>query len=117
MSIRETLTKARALIADPAHWAEGALARKSNGTEIGWLDPEACCFCGEGAIMKACEVKFHQGNPSNYAAYRAAMNFLQYGDVQEQAGLPSHMVPTINDDLGHAAILKLFDKGIELAPN
>jgi hypothetical protein len=116
MSIRETLTKARALIADPAHWTEGALARKSDGTEIGWLDPEACCFCGEGAIMKACEASFN-GESTNYRAYRAAMEFLQLGNVQELAGLPPHMVPTINDDLGHEAVLKLFDKGIELAPN
>lgn len=116
MSIRETLTKARALIANPAHWTEGALARKSDGTEIGWHDPEACCFCGEGAVMKACDVPRSFQGP-NYLLYRKAMDFLQYEGVQERAGFPSWQVPTINDDLGHEALLKLFDKGIELAPN
>jgi hypothetical protein len=117
MSIRETLTKARALIADPTHWTEGTFARKSDGIETGWLDPEACCFCAEGAIMKACEVTFQSPNRMNYTAYREAMDFLQYNHVQKQAGLPTEMVPAINDDLGHEAVIKLFDKGIELAPN
>lgn len=32
-------------------WTQGCFARSSARYRIGFLDPEACCFCAEGAIL------------------------------------------------------------------
>ena len=45
--------RARALIADPKHWTQFALARYRNGHEVEPESPRAYRFCAVGAIMRA----------------------------------------------------------------
>lgn len=44
--------KAKDLLADPAHWTKGALAKDKFGVQCWHSAPEAACWCLEGAIRK-----------------------------------------------------------------
>ncbi len=41
------------LIADPASWCQGSLARDQDGNSLGSGDPDACQWCMIGAIEKS----------------------------------------------------------------
>jgi hypothetical protein len=50
---RFLLTAARQLIADPEHWTQGSNAKRLDGGHVSALDPEAKCFCINGALVRA----------------------------------------------------------------
>jgi hypothetical protein len=47
------LRAAARLIGKPGKFAQGTLARRADGTPCSPLDPEASCFCGLGAVVRA----------------------------------------------------------------
>src|ERR1700694_5123421 len=98
----QVLINARALIADRAHWTTGTLARAAAGHEVQWYDHSATKWCAMGAI------------------YRAAYDLV--GDAKEATRMGNEVarrvypprwlrggLATINDGLGHAAVLAVFD--------
>jgi hypothetical protein len=52
ISERGTTVKIRELLSDESKWTQGFYARNSVGSEVEAIDPEACCWCLSGALMK-----------------------------------------------------------------
>ena len=95
-SIKQLLQKARALIEDPAHWTQGALARDSAGNEVFPNSPQAVCFCAEGALACAFEGTFDLKERAG-----------RYLDIETEKPLW-----TFNDSHTHEEVLNAFDKAI-----
>jgi hypothetical protein len=100
------LEKAKAIIADPKHWTQGAFARKENGTQSPTNVKEAVCWCTMGAIFKAAGI-----DADNYyvnvseTAYNLACKTMEY---KTQRGIPN-----FNDTNNHEAVMGLFNQTIE----
>ena len=94
----DKLRAARALIAAPGGWTQGASARDSNGRAIVSHSPSAVCFCSGGALFR---VNGHY--LENREALRRAMNCDNLVDW--------------NDVLGRtqAEVVAAFDRAIALA--
>lgn len=100
-SVREILTQALDLLRDPKRWTQGAYARDANGGKVGALNPNAVCWCENGALIKC-------GGGDRFGGGLTA----QLIDLfrSESAG-PVHT----NDDKGHAAVMQQLSRLIEKA--
>lgn len=94
MTTADKLRAAKALIEDPAHWCQGHYALNADGADISAGDPRAVKWCAIGACN-------HLGMTDKTTDY-----------LYRSSGSP---VTLINDLEGHAAVLALFDRAIELA--
>lgn len=105
------LTKARALIEDPKHWTQGALARARNGHVVEPTDPRAWRFCALGAID-------HIGNPFQ-GVEKSAESYLYEAVKGRDAGVVStndgEAYGAKSRAEAHLAILAIYDRAIELA--
>lgn len=119
-AISEILIGARALIADPAHWTQEVHARDKNGMPVVPTDPDATCFCADGALVKAAGVTIDdEGYWGNDEAYYAA-NKLLCDVTFHMTGQRSYArvndgFAEIEDHEAHAAVLRIMDGGIKLA--
>lgn len=95
----ETLKAARALIADPKHWTRGTFARDANGEPCASGAVEAVCFCALGALKRVAP-SWTLVDAIQQHIYNLDREALMLG------------VAGINDNLGHAAVLALFDRVI-----
>ena len=103
MSVKQNLIDTRALIADPACWTQKTSARDARGKPIASTDPRAVCWCTAGAIHKV------MGSSS--------FGSTEWGLLQNVADTLGVETPIhVNDDLGHATTLRMFDLAIEAAP-
>jgi hypothetical protein len=115
MTTKEYLIAARAKITDESNWTQHALARDVYGSEkprnhpladdIHWkgIDgryPQACSFCAMGAVQAVTPIEHEK---EACGALNAAARHL-YNDIS---------IPSVNDELGHAAVLACFDKAIK----
>jgi hypothetical protein len=101
MKPSEILTAARDLISDPERWCHGASARTSNGVSTMPCSPVAAQWCAVGACEKA-----HSG-----FIHVEALDVLN-----KSARLHFKLgAAAVNDDLGHAAVMEMYDKAIEIA--
>lgn len=96
----------RAVIADPAHWCKGTLARRSDGTSVIPEDEAACQFCALGAVRRAESLLTPDGGLSLATAMRALNTTgrsLGYCDISD-----------LNDDKAtpHDVVLSAFDRAI-----
>jgi len=105
MKPSELLTKAKALIADPKHWAQGFYAKDSKGHDVGPAKPHAVCWCSLGALNKVAHEE------SIYSARFAATRYLS--KVVDECGYRG--IPDFNDSSSHEAVMKAWDKAIKLA--
>ncbi|WP_439357876.1 DUF6197 family protein [Bradyrhizobium sp. DASA03007] len=119
--ISELLAAARAKIADPTNWTQGAHARDRSGNAVMITSESAVCFCADGAIALAAGVtaeadgSLNRG-PNYWDATRIMRRAAQY-----LTGEDSYV--SINDGDGssvggkpaHEGILAVFDKAIDLA--
>lgn len=103
----ENLQAARNLIADPEKWCQGAAYMGA------WTD---ISYCAIGAVYSRTHFKTKE-------ALLAALEALDEAAVEM---LPSNVDPKsndlcpaawVNDNLGHTAVLRMFDRAIELALN
>ena len=105
---KQVLINARALIADPAHWTRGTIARTANGRKVEWHDQSATKWCAMGAM------------------YRAAYDLV--GDQKQAVRIGNDLansirprrwlhggLPLINDVRGHTVVLAVFDKALQAA--
>lgn len=95
--VKETLTKARDLIADPKRWTHHALARDSVFRKTVPNSPDATCWCALGAIWKATG-DVEADNDGAYSALHDVIN---------------GSVVNFNDTHTHAEVIELFNKAIE----
>lgn len=101
MTAVEVLRKAKELIADPARWCQGKSACDEHGVVRSLKDQEAVAFCAEGALGRISD------DPWRYRLVplmcQAARELYCYDHIY------------VNDQLGHGAVMKVFDRAIELA--
>jgi hypothetical protein len=95
---------ARALIANPDRWTTGSYARTAIGTKCAPDDPLAARWCALGARHIASEGAATEVSDAVESALRRAARELRDG------GSPA----AVNDRRGHAAVLAMYDRAIEL---
>lgn len=105
MKPSELLTKAKAVIADPKHWAQGFYAKDAKGQTLLPYYPDAVCWCSLGALEKVA----HEENA--YSTRFAATRYL--AEVSVECGYSR--IPYFNDNSSHEAVMKAWDKAIKLA--
>ncbi len=116
MNVRDTLTAARDLIADPARWTQGSYAKTKDGNTIGANCENAVCFCALGAVGRTL------GMPGSAAEYTPAglalrdATFALTGGESYVAYLNDGIV-RVGDLTPHQAVLKVFDLAIERQPS
>lgn len=115
----DVLIAARALIADPQNWTQGAYARQTDqfGDYAEVLSPDAKCFCALGALSRAAGINDPLGidEVPEYRLLQKAVGKLTNGRC--------HYVPSVNDGYArlpgdltpHEGVLKLYDMAIEEA--
>ena len=104
---KQVLINARALIADRARWTRCTFACTASGHQVVWYAQTATKWCAIGAL------------------YRAAYDLV--GDPKEATRIGNEVaksvcprrwlgsLSTVNDWRGHAAVLKTFDKALQVA--
>lgn len=96
----DILRAARGLLADPDRWTTKAYARAKDGRLARPEGAEAVCWCAFGALAKVGSNEWsHPGGLLRRSA-RALFNDLPTG---------------VNDQRGHADVLAMYDRAIELA--
>ena len=106
MTPAEILKAAKAKIEDPAHWCQGNYSH--------WVDDKTCQYCAEGAMF---QTPCQENGPASNDAWR----FLR--EAAHERLVACHLrfdrqrydIVTVNDGLGHAETMKMFDRAIELA--
>ena len=124
----ELLSAARELIADEARWTRDWSAKRGDGMPVEPESPEATCWCALGAVRRAVHDQPDRGaaavgephplEPLAYAAERrleGAIDIL--GFCPSTPPNPVSRVPSVNDFLGHAAVMSMYDVAIEQAKN
>ena len=99
-------TKARQIITDPANWCQRYSARDRNGHTINASDPRAVRFDLMGAIQRAVRrsnVPTAVGRPDEYERLYPIIAHCYNND---------HTLITVNDELGHQAVLHVLDTAI-----
>lgn len=98
----QILISARELIADEKQWTRIARARDVRGIPCEPLDCAAIAFCGEGAVRRAsrgfagCEDLLSMLNASASALYHGTLHH-------------------VNDEIGHRAVIHVFDFTINIS--
>jgi hypothetical protein len=105
MTSREMLIEGRALIADRLQWTQGQYARTMDGSGVPARCDSAVSFCATGALLRA-------DAPSR--GYAPSVVYHEADDALTQAGRELFGVSAVavNDDLGHAAVLRMYDRAI-----
>lgn len=101
-NVKSLLIAAKAVIADPKHWTQGAFARRANNLVADSASSsDACQWCAVGALRKV--------DPSHSDAYADALCLLS--DQTPNRGL----VAVFNDQVTHGQIMEIFDAAISQA--
>lgn len=100
------LITAKAILATPAEWCKGAIARTATGEEVDSRLPAAVSFCAFGAINRAVDIVCPEA--TNFYILLDACT-----DIMQDAG----MSPTVNDmpNTTFADVHKAFDIAIALS--
>lgn len=99
----EQLRDARELLADPTRWTQGSYARDARGYRALPEAREAACWCALGALLRPAlewDVTLVWGH---LLLRRAAKEIFD------------RTPDWVNDVLGHADVLRMYDRAIELA--
>ena len=110
MTPKESLVAARELLADPAHHTTGSYYKGPNG-EVNCAPEYATCFCAVGALFYVNGVSISDPDkdlPGIDQLIEAVGEILHH---------PARLqtVFDLNDNCGHAEVLRMFDRAIELA--
>lgn len=97
-SVADVLRAAKDRIKDPERWTQGAVARDGKGQPCEY--EKAVCFCALGSLEFEC-----------IGLYEAGYSWL----VRAARGLGIVGVSKVNDRLGHAATMEMYDCAIQLA--
>lgn len=102
----DVLRKARALIEDEGHWCRGTSAQDKAGRLVDVLSPSAARWCALGALDRAARMPGTAGHRRALLALTNAVGAL-FPTMGGFTGINS-----VNDTLGHAAALELYDAAI-----
>ena len=101
MNTRETLERARALIADEGKWCKVVLARNGAQHETLPLDPAAVQWCALGALQRTVG-----GFADGYATEREAL------DRAASKTSDYKTIVSLNDEGTHADVMRAYDVAI-----
>lgn len=102
-TVTQILVAAKALIANPVNWTQGAGARNLVGQSVPVLSDEAHSFCSLGALDKALSVRDHS----------PGMDEKAYSFLGKSAANVS--ISLFNDRHSHEEVMEMWDKAIHLA--
>lgn len=105
---KDMLRKARALIATPDKWTQGAFARNANGYRVDEKNAlDVVSRCASGAIKAACRSHHDAGG------VLAAVSLKEV--VMKHAATNRKIMSVWNDEpeRTHAEVLQAFDRAIE----
>ena len=94
----QIVEQARALIADEQHWCRHRLALDKNGIVVSPASPRAVKRCALGAVLAAAYQLTHDFDAAYKLGHEVLAPFCR-----------SALLMDLNDTLGHAAVLTLFD--------
>ena len=97
----QIVEKARSLIADEQNWCRRHLAEDVNGVSVSPTSASAVKRCGLGAVIAAAYHLTHDFDAADLLGYEALRP--RYGATT---------IIYVNDTIGHAAVLALFDEVI-----
>lgn len=100
----QDLIRARNLIADPERWCVGNLAETANGRGCEIESPAAQKFCALGAIIRVADDR----------DYSSSYDFLCKASVELYPQCDGY-ISAVNNDLGHEATLRMYERAIEIA--
>lgn len=101
MKIKEVLIAGRKLIEDPARWTQGHLARDAEGNKTAMINA-GVRWCAAGAVCRV---------DNQFLDINACTN--AWSALNEAARkLHKRPVVWVNDELGHEAVLKVYDLAI-----
>lgn len=102
MNHYEALKDARRLIANKDRWTTGAGARKADGSGTFPTDGSATCWCAIGAL-----------GTTVLEGHVWAQAFNTLNDASHV--LYAQGAVEVNDELGHAAVMRAYDRAIDIA--
>ena len=100
MTSADILRAARARIADPKNWTTNHFAKTRSGMHVFGDSPYAVCWCAIGALQ------------AEGKGYCTAEGDLLHSASRELFGSDPEW---INDNGDHPAVLRIYDRAIELA--
>lgn len=109
----EILKAARSLIEDQNCWATGKLARDAAGLGCDVYSDSACQFCALGALERI-QLMTHTWRGDGFL-YKSAIKLLIDRDVLGWRLSCKASPAYVNDVLGHAAVMEMYDRAIEMA--
>lgn len=111
MTKKQILKKAMGIL--DKHFAKNVFARNKDGYAVGPRSKEAVRFCALGAIHRAAP----KGTKSYKDLYRALDKQIKqlYPNAYNSCGRLGDSIPTVNDDYGKKAIIRVFKEAIKNA--
>lgn len=107
MNVKENLIAARAKIADIKNWGVGRYAQDASGHPVASSSERAFKYCGVGALLAVWPPA-----PKNDNLFADSLRALI---ASAETLYSNDNVGTVNDTLGHEAILKVYDHAINNA--
>jgi len=105
-AIRDNLIAARDLIADPQHWCRDYFALDDKGRMCDAIEDKARQWCATGAYIWASEEYGDDGRDGVWDGdgfLGAAARLAYHGSIG---------IADVNDHLGHAAVMRVYDLAI-----
>ena len=99
-TVADRLRAACTRITNPSAWTRGSYARDADGKPAYASSKPPVCWCAYGAL-------YAEGAEDECPEVR----LLRRAALEVHASVPID----VNDDLGHAAVLRMYDRAIELA--
>lgn len=103
MASPDILRAAKARIADADRWVQGSFAVDFRGVPVASTDINAVCWCAYGALKAECAASEQDYREHEYLLQRASQDLF------------CKMPAVVNDVRGHKAVLRVYDRAIELA--
>lgn len=127
---KSDLVAARALIANPEHWTYGDHAQTRDGTLVYPTDPNAYCFCADGAMARVCQVAITEDGEWRATARYDQCAALMRDSAKRLFGTFSHVAVNDGEDgtiaasvpeaevygVMHRNIMRVFTDAIAHAP-
>jgi hypothetical protein len=107
MTLLELLTKSRNRIASRDNWCTGTAAKTAHGTPCSTTQQTAVRFCALGALWSFDRVSADESAKASIIAAEKALRRASIDLFNEKS------VVDVNDQLGHEAVLKVYDRAIQ----
>ena len=102
------LEKAKAIIEDEKNWCQHVFAMNSEGKKVLELEDDAARWCAVGSFTKAnVSYKYDCNSEVEFECLKNAAS--EIGSDYE-----CNEVTYVNDRLGHAAVMKMYDLAIKI---